>query len=228
MGDETVYHDLEPEVHQKIADVVSGATPILDVGCGEGRLTNFLAAKLNSETYGIDISDFNLTKAQEAAQAQGISHLVQYVKGDASKLHFLDESFAAVVILYSLHEIENPRNALKEVWRVLKVKGKLIVADFIKGGKAEELWGERYYTPREIETMLHEVGFGEMATGFIYDDIVLVSSRKVRTQRINELERTIMELKSRIPPHSVPPYMIEELEELEEELQRLKEIEEPI
>jgi hypothetical protein len=40
------------------------------------------------------------------------------------------------------------------------------------------------------------------------------------TQRVKELEKKIEELRRRIPPHSVPPAMIEELEELEEELER--------
>ena len=41
-------------------------------------------------------------------------------------------------------------------------------------------------------------------------------------ERIEELERKIAEMRSRIPPHSVPPRMLEDLEELEEELARLK------
>ena len=43
------------------------------------------------------------------------------------------------------------------------------------------------------------------------------------TQRVRELETKIAELKRRIPPHSVPPSMLEELEELEEQLERAKE-----
>lgn len=39
--------------------------------------------------------------------------------------------------------------------------------------------------------------------------------------KIEQLENRIAELKSRIPPHSVPPRMLEELEDLEEQLQRL-------
>ena len=222
MGKGAIYDSLERQVHQKIAETIGERTPILDVACGEGRLTNFLAAKTKNEIYGTDISISNLTKAREAAEAQGISHLVQYVEGDASKLHFLDESFTAVVILYSLHEIENPREALKEIRRVLKAGCRLIVVDFVKGGGAEELWGERYFDLQEIERMLQAAGFGEVATEFIYNDIVFVSSRKVCTERIDKLEKAIMELKSRIPPHSVPPHMIEELEDLEEELQGLK------
>ncbi len=44
----------------------------------------------------------------------------------------------------------------------------------------------------------------------------------MNNERIAELERKIGEMRDRIPPHSVPPRMLEELEELEEELERLK------
>ena len=44
----------------------------------------------------------------------------------------------------------------------------------------------------------------------------------VSEERIEELKRKIDEMKDRIPPHSVSPHMLEELEEMEEELERLK------
>lgn len=37
-----------------------------------------------------------------------------------------------------------------------------------------------------------------------------------------ELERKIAEIRQRIPPHSVPPAMLEELDELEERLDRAR------
>jgi hypothetical protein len=43
------------------------------------------------------------------------------------------------------------------------------------------------------------------------------------TQSVRELESKIAELKRRIPPHSIPPAMLQELEELEEELEKAKE-----
>jgi hypothetical protein len=43
--------------------------------------------------------------------------------------------------------------------------------------------------------------------------------------RISELEERIAELKRRIPPHSIPPAMLQELEELEEELEKAREAE---
>jgi len=45
--------------------------------------------------------------------------------------------------------------------------------------------------------------------------------------RITEIEQKIAELKARWPAHSVPPFMWEELEELEEELEEARRTEEP-
>jgi hypothetical protein len=45
------------------------------------------------------------------------------------------------------------------------------------------------------------------------------------TERVIELELKIADLKRRIPPHSIPPAMLQELEELEEELEKAREAE---
>ncbi|MCX7855071.1 MAG: hypothetical protein N2556_03690 [Anaerolineae bacterium] len=42
-----------------------------------------------------------------------------------------------------------------------------------------------------------------------------------RVERMTELERRIADLRARLPRHSVPPAMLQELEGLEEELERL-------
>ncbi|MBC7248865.1 MAG: histidine kinase [Anaerolineae bacterium] len=44
----------------------------------------------------------------------------------------------------------------------------------------------------------------------------------VKSNRVQELEREIEELKSRWPAHSVPPAMLQRLEELEEELELIR------
>ena len=44
---------------------------------------------------------------------------------------------------------------------------------------------------------------------------------EVRQHRVRELEEKIAELKARLPRHSVPPSMLIEMEELEDELKRL-------
>ena len=180
MVEEVDYDQLEPENYEKIAEAIGHANPILDVGCGEGELANFLAAAMGSHVQGIDVSGTKLVKAREASRARDLSHLVRFIEADASRLDFLvDESFGAVVSVYTLHELDNPRKALKELGRALGTKGKLVVVDFVKGGKAERLWRERYYTPEEIESMLQQAGFSRADIEHVRDDVVFVSSVKI-------------------------------------------------
>lgn len=44
----------------------------------------------------------------------------------------------------------------------------------------------------------------------------------MNTQRVRELEEKVAELRRRIPPHSIPPAMLQELEELEDELEKAR------
>jgi polyhydroxyalkanoate synthesis regulator phasin len=51
----------------------------------------------------------------------------------------------------------------------------------------------------------------------------MAQEEKEREARVQQLEREIADLKARWPKHSVPPAMLMRLEELEEELEQLKE-----
>jgi hypothetical protein len=64
---------------------------------------------------------------------------------------------------------------------------------------------------------------GERARGEKMDaQACTEQSQEGQEARIQELERKIADLKARWPKHSVPPAMLMRLEELEEELERLK------
>lgn len=179
MGEQNVYDNLEPKIHKKIAKAVADAFPVLDIACGDGRLINLIASESACDTYGVDISVSHLTAAREKAETRGISHLVLLAAGDAQKLCFRDKSFGSLIMLYSLHEIQYPQQALEEARRVLKPGGKFIVVDPMKGGKAERLWNESYYGLEEIESLLTRAGFSELTSDLLYDDIVFVSAKKV-------------------------------------------------
>ena len=176
---ETHYNKLEPNIHGKIAQTLQHVTPILDAGCGDGRLVNFLAMKLGKKIFGVDVSDIGFEKARREAELKNVSRMVEYVKADASHLDaFGNKFFGGVVSVYTLHEFEKPLVVLREIRRVLKTGGTVVIVDFIKGGDAERLWGERYYTPTEIESMLKNAGFKEPKMCFLYKDVILISATK--------------------------------------------------
>lgn len=175
----TCYGKLEPNIYAKIVQAIQHATPILDVGCGDGRLVNFLALKLGKKIFGVDVSDAGFNRAMEEAKLKNISRVAKYIKNDGSHLDmFKDEFFGGVVSVYSLHEFENSLAVLMEIRRVLKNDGKTVIVDFIKGGEAEKLWGEKYYTPAEVKSMLEVAGFKKVKTSFLYKDVILVSALK--------------------------------------------------
>jgi ubiquinone/menaquinone biosynthesis C-methylase UbiE len=177
---ETCYDKLEPKIYGKIAQTLQRVTPILDVGCGDGRLVNFLALKFGKKIFGVDISDTGFEKARREAKLKNVSSMVEFVKSDASHLDvFGDKFFGGVVSVYTLHEFEDPLVVLKEIRRVLKTGGKVVIVDFIKGGDAERFWGERYYTPAEIKSMLDDTGFKEAKMSFLYKDVILTCALKI-------------------------------------------------
>ena len=176
----TCYDELEPKIYGKIAQTLQRVTPIVDVGCGDGRLVNFLALKLGKKTFGVDISNTGFEEARREAKLKNVSSMVDFVKSDAGHLDVFDDNFfGGVVSVYTLHEFEDPLVVLKEIGRVLKTGGKVVIVDFIKGGDAERLWGERYYTRTEIKFMLKDAGFKEAKVSFLYKDVILISALKI-------------------------------------------------
>ncbi|TBL81556.1 class I SAM-dependent methyltransferase [Paenibacillus thalictri] len=94
---------------------------VLEVGCGTGRTTCYLA-KMGCRMVGLDIRQDMLKKAALRANAEGLD--VQFVHGDAAALPFENETFD-VVFAESVTNFVNAEKALSEYYRVLAPGGVL-------------------------------------------------------------------------------------------------------
>lgn len=103
-----------------------GSLRILDVGTGPGIVANLLA-DLGHEVTGIDASEKMLKKALENSAA--LHHSLEFIQGDGENLPFEDGSFDAVVSRYVLWTLPDPKKALAEWWRVLRLGGRLVIVD---------------------------------------------------------------------------------------------------
>lgn len=101
--------------------------PFLEVGVGTGRFARELGID-----FGVDPSQ----KALTMAKRQGI----KIKKGKGEELTFEDDYFGAAFILLTLCFVEKPQKVLKEIKRVLKNGGGLIVGIINR----ESMWGELY------------------------------------------------------------------------------------
>jgi ubiquinone/menaquinone biosynthesis C-methylase UbiE len=102
--------------------VEKGAKRVLDLGCGTGRHTVYLASK-GFDVYGTDISENALAITGKKLDERGLS--ARLSKGDMSSLGFEDGFFDAVVSTYVIHHarLSVVRKVISEVRRVLKPGG---------------------------------------------------------------------------------------------------------
>jgi ubiquinone/menaquinone biosynthesis C-methylase UbiE len=92
---------------------------VLDIGCAKGFLVkDLLSVCPGLEAFGLDISEYALMKCEP--EVVGRLHL-----GNATKLPFPDDSFAAVISLNTVHNLERGEliTALKEIERVAPGRG---------------------------------------------------------------------------------------------------------
>ncbi|MFF4507484.1 class I SAM-dependent methyltransferase [Streptomyces sp. NPDC001401] len=115
---------------------LSGAEPgdrVLDVGCGTGYLTRRMAARIGPDgsVTGVDPSPPVLDYARSKRQRPG-SAPCTYQQGIAESLDAPDASYDTVVTSLMLHHLpeELRPTALREMHRVLRPGGRLLVAEF--------------------------------------------------------------------------------------------------
>ena len=95
-----------------IGDIVEPGTKVLDLGCGEGELLEWLAQNKGVEARGVEISG---AKVQRAI-ARGVS--VYQGDIDQGLADYPDGAFDYVILSQTLQETHRPRKVLREMLRV--------------------------------------------------------------------------------------------------------------
>jgi trans-aconitate 2-methyltransferase len=114
-----------------------GNERVLDIGCGDGKITAQLAFRLpGGEVLGIDLSRDMVDFARDKYPAETYSNLA-FQWGDASKLDF-NEEFDLVVSFACFHWVKDHLPVLKGIGRSLVPSGKVLL-QFGGKGNAEEI-----------------------------------------------------------------------------------------
>ena len=106
---------------------VQQAENILDVGCGIGGSSLYLAEKFNAAATGITLSPVQAQRASERAFEFGLQDRTNFQVADALNMPFDDNSFDLVWSLESGEHMPDKQQFLQECYRVLKPGGKLIL-----------------------------------------------------------------------------------------------------
>ncbi len=164
---------------------------ILDVGCGTGSSTRFLAQVFpDAKITAFDLSFPYLKKAQSRLPKFG--KRIEYVQGAAEDMPFRDSHFDAVVSTFMFHELplDVRKQSLREMRRVVKENGFVGVIDSIQKNDNPDLaWGlnafprdfhepfYKNYLLNPMETLMQEAGLAkpQVHVGFLSKGL---SSRK--------------------------------------------------
>ncbi|MEO6589017.1 MAG: bifunctional demethylmenaquinone methyltransferase/2-methoxy-6-polyprenyl-1,4-benzoquinol methylase UbiE [Pyrinomonadaceae bacterium] len=116
-------------VSKKLKSVLDNKNAVvLDVACGTGDLSIELQTNAQAKIIG---TDFCRPMLEIADKKNGKGHvLIPYIEADALSLPFADNSFDAVTIAFGLRNLANWEDGLRELLRILKPNGKLVVLEF--------------------------------------------------------------------------------------------------
>lgn len=164
------------------------------MGCGAGH-ASFTAAGQVAEVTAYDLSSQMLEVVAAAAKEKGFSNIVTQ-QGYAETLPFADACFDVVISRYSAHHWHDVGRALREVKRVLKPGGVIIVMDVMSPGHpVRDVWLQtvealrdtshvRNYSSGEWLTLATEAGL--VVNQLLTDRLPLEFSSWVARMRTSE------------------------------------------
>ena len=126
-----------------IGDWVEPNTRVLDLGCGEGALLDFLVQQKKVSAVGVDL-DFNkITACVRRGLAAYQGDLTQFIRA------FPNQHFDRVICSRTVHELSNPTDVIFEALRV----GRTVTVGFVNHG----FWKNRVHTLLHGQKIRNEV-----------------------------------------------------------------------
>lgn len=114
-----------------VREIVDESEPlyVLDVACGTGDFTIEIAKKaaVGSCVTGIDLSEEMMKVGRTKIKAAGVDAVLEF--GDCEALTYIDESFDRISVGFGVRNFEHLSVGLKEMCRVLKKGGKLVILE---------------------------------------------------------------------------------------------------
>jgi SAM-dependent methyltransferase len=141
---------------------VKSGMKVLDLGCGDGT-TAIPSAKRGADVLGVDIAANLVAAGNRRAKEEGLTN-IHFQEGDACNLAGIaDKQFDLVVSIFGAMFAPRPFDAAKEMVRVTKPGGRIVMGNWIPGDPtlvAQILKISAAYTPPPPEGFISPVTWG--------------------------------------------------------------------
>ncbi len=149
---------------------------VLEVGVGTGL--SLPSYEKHLEIVGIDLSPEMLEKARERVASEGLSHVTGLHEMDAADLKFADASFHTVVAMYVMTVVPEPEVVMRELARVTKPGGEVMLVNHFSQREGVRGWVERRMAPFADKIGWRSVFDVSRVT--VCDDLALVERQSLR------------------------------------------------
>jgi len=164
------FHGRGLEATREVAELlqVAAADHLLDIGSGIGGPARYMAQRFGCRVTGIDLTEPFCEIARELTRRVGLQHRVEFHTGDALAIPFADGCFDGAYSMNVSMNIADKAAFYREIRRVLKPGGWLMLSEVAKGPGADleypTPWamssGTSFLaTPGETRHGLEEAGF---------------------------------------------------------------------
>jgi phosphatidylethanolamine/phosphatidyl-N-methylethanolamine N-methyltransferase len=154
----------------------SGNGRVLEVGVGTGlSLPDY---QRHLEVVGIDLSPEMLEKARERVDQERLSHVTGLHEMDAGDLKFADASFDTVVAMYVMTVVPEPETVMRELARVTKPGGEVLLVNHFSQREGVRGWVERRMAPFADKIGWRSVF--DISRVTVCDDLQLVERKALR------------------------------------------------
>lgn len=126
---------LTSRLYQRVVDDLTllelNAGQVLDAGTGPGTLAREIARhQPQFQVYGVDLSSDMIRLAREHTARELLAERVHFDVGNIAHLPYADHSFDVIVSTISMHHWYELTQPLRDLYRVLKPGGRLLIYDF--------------------------------------------------------------------------------------------------
>lgn len=116
-----------------LKEIVTPEKPqrILDVACGTGDFSITIARKAapGTSVTGLDLSEGMLKVMEGKVAVEGLSGMISSARGNCEGMPFEDGTFDVVTIAFGIRNFEHREDALREILRVLRPGGRLVILE---------------------------------------------------------------------------------------------------
>lgn len=167
----------------EFSGAIAGDT-LLDVACGPGVVVCGFA-KIVRHATGIDLTPAMIDQGR-ALQRENSLNNVSWVFGDARQLPWPDGTFSMVVSRLALHHCVDPISVVREMKRVCRVGGKVVIVDLIASPDREK--AAAFERMEKLRDPSHARALSEGELESLFLEAGLPAPRKAYDQAVNELE----------------------------------------